>query len=242
MGILHKLSNEDDNSEESENLLKIKPFYKRPVFWITILIILFPILFLISCFCGGGSEEDTDIPIPLTWLSIKDDQSQSDVKYLDGIKDEYKDQDFSKYNSIQIPNDVKYISANAFDNTHVSLSFINSIEIIDYVNNSILDEIKDNAFSGLTNLEYVKIPSSLTTFGDSVFKDDLHLTIFQIDTPSLLTYSTDLLTNTPISSSSIDEPNGMIIILTNDLVKQYLKADGWKNFDKDVFTSQEDNN
>jgi hypothetical protein len=148
---------------------------------------------LTSCFGGNDYK-----PIPTDLLDIREDESTNEMT-LYGLNTKGEITDFSKYDTLLIPSNVKVVEDNAFNQElHPNESFNKYIENIDYATDaiSIWYKIGVGAFAGMSNLADATLPRSFTTFSANCFQNCIEFAFLEIDALQVIPFVNTMLDNT----------------------------------------------
>jgi hypothetical protein len=165
--------------------------------------------------------------IPNKYLKIEDGVCK-------GLSPEGLTANYDDYDTLMFPKECTSVGDNAFSlSSNVNVSFKSNLTSIIFDDACNLTSIGDNAFKNLPKLEEAEFPDSLNSFGISAFENDIEFTLLQLNSNSVLDYSSNLLKNTLFNSD--EELNeGMIIVSTEALVNSYRQTDGWNQFPDDA--------
>ncbi len=223
-------------------------------FWpITLFLVFVFFMAAITSMCSyAGSGSVTPIVVPEEYIATKPIEGNEECKICEGLKPEYKNIDFSRYDTLSIPRDVVWINDNAFSSDNVPESFSKNIDTVTwmiYSKSSIHAVTKTGigkqAFANLENLSSFYFPNFglnglKPVISDNVFENDKNFMFFyneQEGDPVL--FNDTFLTGTLFNKNEEDNA-GMFVFFDNNLLEKYKNTDGWKEYPADAFYFDED--
>jgi hypothetical protein len=133
---------------------------------------------------------------------------------------------FSNYETLKIPQNVKTIKSDAFNqNVNPCAGFNSYIQLIDIPDNSLLTTLGSSCFASCANLAGIELPISFTTFGTSCFANCPNFCMLEIDSNSVVPFASNMLDNTSYKTNQ-QQNQGIVMVNTAAIANQYRSASG----------------